>query len=466
MPSAKKIISAEIHLKSITQFNGNFQLQKTGDVNQQNNEILSFLKERYCHSDVGKIDFSLENEVAKFCWTLSRVMPDAEELHRQALELARKHNYKNAIENWIKAIAINPQDPDYYFNAGIAFYEEKNYQEAIENLEHTIKLCPIYFKARLILGTVYLKLRKFANAEVQLKESIYFSPSNPLAILNLGAVYSILKKYEEGINAFRRIIEISPKEPRAFFGLGKIYSIQGKTQKANECFRKVIEFDTKGELAIHAKRAIVSEQSSTSIFIKPNNELAEIDDKHLEDYYAEGYNAYLFGDYARSGDIYRKYIEYKSKDDNVWFSLGESYLRAGYPKEATSAFKNAIKIRKKGLYFKQLAIAYDFLSLTENAIDSIEQAIALGKKDSIVYTIWAKNLIKLNHLEDAIEKLNLALKQNKSNLSAIYHLAVAHTKNSQVNEAINYLHMILSSKIKSPIKNEAEELYSKLSSRK
>lgn len=466
MPSAKKIISAEINLKSISLFNGNIQQQSTDDINQQNTEILSFLKSRYCNAAVGEIDFSIEDEKAKFCWTLSGVVQDAEVLHKEALHFARKKDYRKAIENWIKAISLNPQDPDYYFNAGIAFYEEKNYQEAIENLEQTIILCPIYFKARLILGTVYLKLRKFANAESQLKESIYFSPSNPLAILNLGAVYSILKKYNEGINAFKKIIEISPKEPRAFFGLGKIYSIQGKTQQANDCFRKVIEFDSKGELAIHAKRAIVSEQSSTSILIKPNNDLAEIEEKHLEDYYAEGYNAYLFGDYARSCDLYRKYIEYKSKDDNVWFSLGETYLRAGYPKEATSAFKNAAKLRKKGLYYKQLAIAYDFLSLTENAIENIEQAVALGKKDSIVYTIWAKNLIKLNHLEDAIEKLNIALKLNKSNFSAIYHLAVAHTKNNQANEAINYLHMIIGSKIKSPIKSEAEELYSKLTTKK
>jgi len=457
MPSVKKIISAEIFISSLTEFNESFR-----NVNRANDEMLTFLNNTFCKSSIGITDFSVEDNNAKFRWTLSTVIAEAESLHKEALAFARKRNFRKAIERWIKAIALNAEDPDYFFNTGIAFYEEKNYQEAIENLEQTIKICPIYFKARLILGTIYLKLRKFDKAESYLKESIYFNPSNPLAILNLGAVYSILKKYDEGINAFKKIIEISPNESRAYFGLGKIYSIQGQALKANDCFRKVVELDEKGDLAIHAKRAIASEQSSTALPLPKKDKLPEIEEEHLEDYYAEAYNSYLFGDYARSGDLYRKYIEYKPNDDNVWYLLAESYLRAGYPKEATSAYKNALKISKKGLYFKQLGIAYDFLSLTEKAIHSIEQAVSLGKRDSIVYTIWAKNLIKQNKLEDAIEKLQVALKLNRSNLSAIYHLAVAYTKNNQINEALNYLHAIINSKVKSPIKNEASELLSKI----
>ena len=460
MASAKKIITAEIAISSIV----DFDQEIVGEEIDQG-EILKILKDKFGNTAIGAMDVSLESDSAKFRWTLTKVVDEAEELHKEALSYARKKNYKNAIERWIKAISVNPEDPDYYFNAGIAFYEAKNYQEAIENLETTISICPIYFKARLILGTIYLKLRKFNQAETYLKESIYFNPSNPLAILNLGAVYSILKKYPEGINAFKKIIELSPNEQRAYFGLGKIYSIQGNTQEANECFRKVIDIDNNGHLAIHAKRAIVSvsEASSTAINLKPKAELPAIEEGHLEDYYSEGYNSYLFGDYSRSGDLYRKYIEYKPNDDIVWFSLGESYFRAGYPKEASSAFKNALKVQKKGLYFKQLAIAYDFQSLSDKAINCAEQAIAMGKKDSIVYTIWAKNLIKLNKLDEAIDKLELAIKSNKANLSAIYHLAVAYTKSNQISEATTYLHTILSSKVKSPIKGEAEELLAQIS---
>lgn len=463
MPSAKKVISAEIHLNQLSQFNGtlfNFQSPSTPN-NQQYREILTYFQEKYASSKIGNLEISLENDTLKFKWTLDKVVPEAEKLHKEALALARARDFKGAIAKWMHAISMNSQDPDYYFNSGIAFYEEKKYNEAIENLEQALAYCPIYFKARLILGTIYLKLRRFTKAEEHLKESIYFNPKNPLAILNLGAVYSILKKYDEGVNAFKKIIEISPNEPRAYFGLGKIYSIQGKVQEANECFKKVIEYDQKGDLANHAKRALVTENSSTAILAQ-GEPAADIDESNLEAYYAEGYNAYLYGDYARAGDLYRKYVEHKPKDDNVWFSLGEAYLRAGYPKEASAAFRNAIRIRKKGLYYKQLAITYDFLGLTEKALNAIEQAVSLGKKDSIVYAVWGKNLYKLNRYDEAIEKLQLALKINRANLSAVYHLAAACAKSQRIHDAVNYLHIILSSKISTPIRSEAEQLLAQI----
>lgn len=464
MPAAKKIIKAQINLPLVAQFNGEFTpvlAKKGGD-----SDIAGYFKQRYGASKVGQLEVQIDADIAKFRWILAKVVQEAESLHREALSKAKGHQYKQAIERWIKAISLNPEDPDYYFNAGIAFFEEKNYKEAIENLEYTLQLCPIYFKARLILGTIFLKLRKFENAELHLKESIYFNPQNALALLNLGAVYSILKKYDDAIAAFKRIIEISPKETRAYFGLGKIYSIRGDTQGANDCFRKVIELDSHSELANHARRAIVAEQHSHVTTTNDGEAKPEIDESHLDDFYAEGYKAFLYSDYARAADLYQKYVQYKSGDDNVWYALGESRLRAGMTQEAIVAAKNAIKNNpRKGLYYKQLAIAYDLIGNHEDAIAAAEKALELGKKDSIVYTVLGKNLIHSNDVAKAISNLEQALKINKANLSAEYHLALALAKSGDISGSSEHLRWILNSKVKTPLKAEAEKLLQDLSRR-
>ncbi len=466
MATAKKLITAQLDLVAVKEFKGDL----TDALSKFNSpeEIQNYLIERYDSDSTGELTVQLDGETASFKWILPEVDLNAEKLHQQALEKAREKQYKDAITFWIKAIALNSRDPDYYFNTGIAHFEEKNYQESIENLEQTLKICPIYHKARLILGTVYLKLRKFDKAEYHLRESIYFNPKNPLAILNLGAVYSIQKRYDEGIFAFKRVIELVPSEPRAYFGLGKIYSLQGKIKEANECFHKTIELDQKGLLTPHAKRAIVAEETALSLDIQSGDgnqaNQERLDDKQLEAVFAEAYKAYLFGDYQLAVELYRKYLEHKTKDDYVWFALGESFLRKGQPKEAAAAFKQAIKINpNKALYHKQLAIAYDYLDVPEKAIESAEQALRFGKKDTVVYTILGKNLLKQNMILEAIEKLETALKLNKTNLNAEYHLALAYMRNQDFDSAIDHLHWIINAKVKTPLKMQAESLLQKIS---
>ncbi|MDQ7062715.1 MAG: tetratricopeptide repeat protein [candidate division KSB1 bacterium] len=465
MATAKKLITAQLDLSAVQEFKGDLTEALTKFNSPE--QIQNYLSERYSSNDIGELSIHLNDHIASFKWILPNVDLNAEKLHQQALEKAREKQYNEAITFWIKAISLNAKDPDYYFNTGIAYFEEKNYQESIENLEQTLKICPIYHKARLILGTVYLKLRKFDKAEYHLKESIYFNPQNPLAILNLGAVFSIQKRYEEGVFAFQRVIELVPSEPRAYFGLGKIYSLQGKIKQANECFHKTIELDKKGLLTQHAKRAIVAEETAISLNLKNGDTSAaakeRLDEKQLEAAFAEAYKAYLFGDYQLAIELYRKYLEHKPKDDYVWFALGESFLRKGQPKEAAAAFKQAIKVSpNKALYHKQLAVAYDYLELPEKAIECAEQALRFGKKDTVVYTILGKNLLKQNIILDAIEKLEAALKLNKTNLNAEYHLALAYMRNQDFDSAIDHLHWIMNAKIKTPLKMQAEALLQKI----
>ncbi|RMD98722.1 MAG: tetratricopeptide repeat protein [Calditrichaeota bacterium] len=465
MAIAKKLITAQIHLEAVEEFKGELT-ENLADI-KSSEHIIQVLQDRYGNGSAGELSIDLQDNVAQFRWILPRVVNEAEALHKEALARARSHQFREAIGNWIKAISLNPQDPDYYFNTGIAYFEEKNYKESIENLEYTIKLCPIYHKARLILGTIYLKTRKFDKAEYHLKESIYFNPTNPLAILNLGAVYFILKRYDEAIFAFEKVLKLVPTEARAYFGLGKIYSILGQVSQANDCFLKTIELDKKGVLKQHAKRAIVTEDAATDVDLElpaqQDGEQGQIDEKALEATYAEGYKSYLFGDYSRAVTLYRKYLSYKSRDDYAWLALGEAYLRNGQCNEAISAFKNAIKLNSnKGLYYKQLALAYDAAAMADKAIDAAEKAAGYGKRDSIVYTIWGKNLLKQNMVLDAIEKLEQALKLNKANLHAEYHLALAYLKNNEQQEALDHLHWIMSSKVKSPLKMHAEEKKKKI----
>ena len=308
------------------------------------------------------------------------------------------------------------------------------------------------------MGTVYLKERNFQKAEQHLRESIDFNPKIAFTYLNLGAVYSIQKKYEAGITMFTRSLELSPNEIRALFGLAKIHSIRGEPDKANQFFSRVIELDSKGRLANHAKRAMAS--------------LPSLEDKSagstdaasagIEQLYQQGYRAYLSTDYDRSIQMYRDYLSTREDDDFVWFSLGEAYLRTGEISKAVECYQNAAKLGPKALYYKELAIAYNYLNRESDVIDCLKKAKSLGKNDSLTDTLWGKILLTQKNYEEAVANLEQAIRKNANNLLAKFYLAVAYNKMNRTKSARNYLEDILLSPITSPLKKEAETLLQKL----
>lgn len=454
----KKPISVILRLNQFDELNG--ALQKFSNDAEREKFVENFFMQRFGHG-AGRLQIAQKPSKVKLSWYPQKYDPEAERYHQEALTKANNRNFKEAINKWVKAISLNSGDPDFYFNLGIAFFELKNYKESIENLNISLKLCPVYYKSHLILGTVHLKVRQFEKSEEHLKQSIMFLPNHALAYLNLGAVYSILKRYNEGIRMFEKTIELSPREVRAHFGLGKIYSLKGDRDKANQYFKNVIEFDSNGKLTSHAQRAMVSSPLEGDV---QQVSTEHVDSADTEKLYQDGYKAYLYSDFERAIQMYEAYLKRKQNDDFVWFALGASYLRAGQIDKAIESYQKAVSISSnKALYYKGLAIAYDFLDNPEEVIKQIGKTQQLGKNDdSVLYGLLGKAYLKQNKIPQAIESLENGLKKNENNLVAKYQLAVALMKNNDTDSAINHLQEIIRSPVNSPVKMEAEQLLTQL----
>ena len=449
--SEVKSISVIVKLDEFAAINGDLPKINT-DIERQK-YIHKFFSERYGPGD-GKLEIIQRQAKVKLNWIANSYDPKAELLHKSALSHAKNKNYSEAISNWVKALSINPKDPDYYFNLGIAFFEIKNYRESIENLNRTISICPIYHKAHLILGTVLLKVRHFNEAEKHLKESINFNPYHGLSHLNLGAVYSILKRYDDGIAMFMKALKLVPNEPRAYFGLGKIYSIKGDIGRANQYFSKVIELDKNSDLANHAKRALQMVPGPAQMNVAPS-----VTTPNVETLYQEGYKAFLFTDYERALKMYQAYLSQKPDDDFVWFALGEACLRLGLLDKSKDSYKTAIKLNpSKAVYHKELAVVCYYQQNSDELINSVERALKLGKTDSMTSALHGYGLIKKEKYQEAIQHLQEALRLDFNNLFSKFYLAYACLKNGDRNTAVNLLQELQQSRTKSPLISEAQKL--------
>ena len=137
-----------------------------------------------------------------------------------------------------KEEAVNPSptelDAVKELNKATKLMLKKEYKEAIELLKKAIELNPEFSEAYYNLGISYERLGKHKDAIKMLKKTIELSPDDPNAYYALGYAYYQKKKYKKAIDAFEHTVSLQPENAFAFKKLGSSYLKVGKKDKARE----------------------------------------------------------------------------------------------------------------------------------------------------------------------------------------------------------------------------------------
>ena len=117
--------------------------------------------------------------------------------------------HQKAIDNYTKAIELNPKDAAAYYNRGRAYYNLGQYQKAIDDYTKAIELDPNCMEA-------------------------YYSR---------GCAYDSLEEYRKAIEDYNKVIELDPQSSEGYFKRGYAYYYLGEHSQALEDFYKAAELD-------------------------------------------------------------------------------------------------------------------------------------------------------------------------------------------------------------------------------
>ena len=131
---------------------------------------------------------------------------------------------------------------------------EKKYREAIVFLKKAIALNPEFSEAYYNLGLSYERLGEYKDSIKNLNEALKRSPDNPNAYYALGYAYYQKKKYRDAADAFENAARLKPDNPFTHSKLGHAYLAQGKVERAREQYQVLKALDS--ELADELHEAI------------------------------------------------------------------------------------------------------------------------------------------------------------------------------------------------------------------
>ena len=95
----------------------------------------------------------------------------------------KKGDFKNAVENYQKAIGMKPDFGLAHYNLGIAYRDWKKTNQAIAAFRQAISLVPNLLDAHFQLGKLYFEAGKKAEAQKSFQEVVRLAPESETAQL-------------------------------------------------------------------------------------------------------------------------------------------------------------------------------------------------------------------------------------------------------------------------------------------
>ena len=212
----------------------NKQMEK--ELARINAEIAS-LKEKYktaTESQKQKINQEVKRNEREF---------EAEEWNRKGRAFYVKGKHAQAIECYLKAVELAPNNSNYWNNLGQAYGDTGDKDNWIRCMNKAIDLNVQNAYPYSNLGVYHYNEGNYEKAKGYFEKAIELKPDFATAWGNLGNTYGHLGNKEKYLECHRKAVAFDPKDPYRWSGLGGAYKYLKNYNKAIECYRKAVELD-------------------------------------------------------------------------------------------------------------------------------------------------------------------------------------------------------------------------------
>lgn len=145
-----------------------------------------------------------------------------------------------AIKEFKKVLAFDPQNTDAYASLGKIYQAKGNTAEAIKYFKIAVKLNGTSVTAHNNLGNAYLQAKQYKDAEKEFKISAKMDPINPLADYTLGILYTQTDRFADAEAQFNRVAKVSPRDGNVPYSLGVLYNKMGRPEDAARQLEKAL----------------------------------------------------------------------------------------------------------------------------------------------------------------------------------------------------------------------------------
>lgn len=167
--------------------------------------------------------------------------------HIMAVGLERLGELNKAVQFYERALKLDPDDSEIYFNLGLVAWRLKMMEGAERLFRLYVDRLPERAEGYNNLGGVLRDQGKYEAAIEILRGAIYRFPEDPQLWNTMGTVAMENGNFEESCTFFEEAIRLKPDFARAFHNLGYLYNHVGPCSKALDAYERALALDLNPE---------------------------------------------------------------------------------------------------------------------------------------------------------------------------------------------------------------------------
>jgi tetratricopeptide (TPR) repeat protein len=291
--------------------------------------------------------------------------------------------YDDSRRDFLKAIELEPNNPDAYWYLGYIALQNDNDKDAEDAWNHALKLHPGHANSLDALGEFYWDNDEFEKALGYLERGLQADPTKVSLWLHIGIVHYEMDALEDALFYLNTALQFDPKNAEAL-----IY--RGLTHLELERFINA-ETDWKTALQQRPKDAEICGYLG-ELYLKRRDyvnadhyysEAAAAEPDDAEYVFNQGRVAVLRNEYQKAVPILERALELDPNNGDILFFIARAYLETGKVGDASRALQKLPGINNNSELTLDIATEADILDLSGDLHKSekkYSQAIGQYKK--------------------------------------------------------------------------------------
>lgn len=318
----------------------------------------------------------------------------------EAISLMDNGKVPESIKLLEEAQKLDPDNINYPYELGYAYYILSDYKKSSKYLEGLLKHKDVNDKVYQLLGNCYDNLGKRDKAIETYEDGLKLFPNSGSLYLEMGVVQVALKDYNKAISYFEKGIQVAPQFPSNYYWAAKIYC--GSTERVwgmiyGELFMNLERNSKRTEeiskLLFHTYKEGINFTSDTTMSVSFSKSITV----SIEDLQNTDKMKLPFGVGIYEPTILFSALSIKSIDLESLNTLRSGFLEIYYSKEFDKSYPNAMFAYQKNVENAGHLEAYNHWILMMGDVDGFEKWQVSNEAKWNAFIQWfGKNGIVIN----------------------------------------------------------------------
>ena len=394
-----------------------FALHQKGQLDEAGSLYRKILKQQPRNADVlyllGVIEFQKANALTAIAWIdrAIAIRPDnAEFYYNRGNALGTLKRFDEAIASYDRALAIKPHYAEAFYNRANALRDLERFDDALASYDRALAIKPAYADAYNNRGNALAALKRFDDALASYDRALAIQPDYADACNNRGVALRTQKRFEDALASYDRALALQPDYAEAFYNRGVVLEdLRGLDDAVASYDRALAIRPDWPEAFIKRGNALMELKRVDEALASYEHAIALAPD-HAEAIYNRARALKELGRYAEALASYDRAIALAPGYAEAFNNRGNVLKELGRFEDALPSYDRATALKPDYVdAFINRGIVLRELSRADDAIASYDRALAIKPDHSDALNNRGVALADLNRPGDAIASYDRAL---------------------------------------------------------